>query len=177
MVLPWLFKNRSSVCKPRIFNFFEAIRTSPPPFPTSSLRIGAAGFCWGGYYTLLLARDEPSSRVKRHKAQTSSNATLEPLIDCGFVAHPSLLTVPKDIEAVNLPLSVAVGNEDSALTAPQVLQVKKILEEKEADHQVVIMPGAKHGFASRVDPNDEWQLECAERAEVQAMEWFSRWFA
>jgi len=174
MIIPWIFKNRSSVCKPRIFNFFKAIRTSPSPFPTNNLKMGAAGFCWGGYYTVLLAHDAPSSRVQR---QTSSADALEPLIDCAFTAHPSLLTMPKDIEGVNLPLSVAVGNEDMAMKGPQILQMKEILEvKKKGDHEVVIMPGAKHGFAVRVDPRDEWQLECAEKAEVQAIKWFSKWF-
>jgi dienelactone hydrolase len=175
MILPWIFKNRSAVCKPRIFNFFKAIRTSPPPFATSDLKIGAAGFCWGGYYTILLAHDTPSSRVQRHEAQTSSGAVLEPLIECGFTAHPSMLTVPRDIEGVKLPLSVAIGNEDMQMKGPQILQMKEILEVQKEDHEVVIMPGAKHGFAVRVDPTDEWQLECAARAEVQAIEWFSRW--
>jgi dienelactone hydrolase len=157
MVLPWVFKNRSSVCKPRIFNFFKAIRTSPPPFPTKSLKMGAAGFCWGGYYTILLAHDAPSSRVQRYEEQTSSAAALEPLIDCAFTAHPSFLTVPRDIEGVNLPLSVVVGNEDMAMKGPQILLMKEILEvQKKVDHEVVIMPGAKHGFAVRVDPKDEW---------------------
>jgi dienelactone hydrolase len=173
----WLFKNRTSVCKPRIFNFFKALRTSPPPFPTNKLKIGAAGFCWGGRYTLLLAHDTPSSRVQRNESQTSS-AALEPLIDCGFTAHPSMVSMPKDIEAVNLPLSVAVGNEDTAMKSPLILQMKEILEvNKKGDHEVVLMPGAKHGFATRVDPKDELQMEYAEEAEVQAIEWFSRWFA
>jgi dienelactone hydrolase len=163
--------------KPRIFNFFKALRTSPPPFPTNDLKIGAAGFCWGGYYTILLAHDIPSSRVQRNESQASS-AALQPLIDCAFTAHPSMVTVPKDIEGVNLPLSVAVGNEDMAMKGTLILQVKEILEvKKKGDHEVVIMPGAKHGFAIRVDPKDELQLEYAEKAEVQAIEWFSRWFA
>jgi dienelactone hydrolase len=178
IILPWIFKVRSSIAKPRVFNFFKAIRTSPPPFPTESLKVGAAGFCWGGYYTILLSHDEPSSRVQRHKAQTTSAAALEPLIECAFTAHPSLVTVPKDIEGVNLPLSVAVGNEDMAMKGPQILQMKEILEvKKKGDHEVVIMPGAKHGFAVRVNPKDEWQMECAEKAEVQAIDWFSKWFA
>lgn len=176
--ISWLFKNRSSISKPRIFNFFKAIRTSPPPFTTKSLKIGAAGFCWGGYYTVLLAHDEPSSRVQRHEEQTTSAAALEPLIDCAFTAHPSLITMPKDIEGVNLPLSVAIGNEDMSMKGPQILQMKEILEvKKKGDHEVVIMPGARHGFAVRVNPKDEWQMECAEKAEVQAINWFSKWFA
>ena len=30
------------------------------------------------------------------------------LIDCGFTAHPSLLSVPNDMEKVKKPLSVAI---------------------------------------------------------------------
>lgn len=86
-----------------------------------------------------------------------------------------MVTMPNDIEGVNLPLSVAVGNEDLAMKGQQILQMREILEvEKKVDHEVVIMPGAKHGFVIGVDPRDEWQLECADRAEVQAIEWFSR---
>lgn len=178
MVIPWMFKNREAVCKPRTFNFFKALRTFPPPFPTNNLKIGAAGFCWGGRYTILLAHDTPSSRVRRNESQTSSSAALQPLIDCGFTAHPSMVSMPKDIENVNVPLSVAVGNEDIAMKGELILQMKEILEvKKKGDHEVVIMPGAKHGFAIRVDPKDPLQLEYAEKAEVQAIEWFSRWFA
>ena len=88
------------------------------------------------------------------------------------------MSVPKDIEAVNIPLSVAVGNEDMAMGGKDILKMKEILEvKKKGDHEVVIMPGAKHGFAIRTDPKDEFQMECAEKAEVQAIEWFTRWFA
>jgi dienelactone hydrolase len=174
--IPWAFKNRAAVCKPRIFNFFKALRTSPPPFPTNRLKIGAAGFCWDGYYTIQLAHDTPSSRVQPSQS-SSSSSVLEPLIDCAFTAHPSMVSMPKDIEAVTLPLSVAVGNEDQYMKDPLVLQMKEILEvKKRGDHEVVIMPGAKHGFAVRVDPKDELQMEYAEKAEVQAIEWFGRWF-
>jgi dienelactone hydrolase len=176
MAIPWLFNCRSSICKPRIFNFFKALRTSPPPFPTNDLKIGAAGFCWGGRYTILLAADAPSTRAIRHESQLSSPA-LEPLIDCGFTAHPSMVSMPGDIEAVMLPLSVAVGNEDMAMNGPLTEQMKDILEKKKDDHEVVIMPGANHGFAIRTDPKDPLQMEYADKAEVQAINWFSRWFA
>jgi len=174
--IPWLITTRLSVCKPRIFSFFQALRTSPPPFPTNNLKIGAAGFCWGGKYTMLLAHDTPSSRVHRHESQLTT-ATLEPLIDCAFTAHPSMIDVPKDIEAINIPTSVAIGDNDMAMKAPQIQQMKEVLEvKKKGDHEVNIMPGAKHGFGIRAHPDDKHETECAEKAEVQAIEWFTRWF-
>ena len=102
--IPWLFRVRASVVKPRIFNFIKALRTSPPPFSTNNLKIGAAGFCWGGKYAVLLAADTPSSRVARHSSQKTTG--IEPLIDCAFTAHPSFVNVHPDIDAVTLPLSV-----------------------------------------------------------------------
>jgi dienelactone hydrolase len=166
MIIPVLFNNRESKAKPRIFNFFRALRISPPPFPTNNLKLGAAGFCWGGRYTILLCGGRGLSAIDAP----------EPLIDCGFTAHPSLVSVPKDIEAVKLPLSVAVGNEDSAMKGPLIQQMKEILEKKKDDHECVIMPGAKHGFAVRIDPKDAFQNKYAEQAEGQAVDWFSRWF-
>lgn len=124
----------------------------------------------------MLAADTPSSRVARHSSQKSTG--IESLIDCSFTAHPSFVTVPKDIDAVTLPLSVAVGNEDMAMKGPLIQQMKEILEvKKKGDHEVVILPGAKHGFAIREDPKDQLQMEYAEKAEAQAVAWFGRWFA
>lgn len=88
-----------------------------------------------------------------------------------------MVSMPGDIEAVTLPLSVAVGNEDAAMKGPLIVQMKDILEKKKDDHEVVIMPGADHGFAVRKDPKDPLQMEYADKAEVQAINWFSRWFA
>lgn len=136
-----------------------------------------AGFCWGGKYTFLLCADTPSSRVHCHESQLTA-ATLQPLVDCGFAAHPSMVNVPADVEAVTLPLSVAIGNDDMAMKGPLIKQMEEILTiKKKGDHEVNIMPGAKHGFAVREDPNDKFQAECADKAEAQAIAWFARWFA
>jgi dienelactone hydrolase len=145
IAIPWMYRPRFSVTTPRVFSFVKALRTSPPPFATDNLKIGTAGFCWGGKHTMLLAADTPSSRVYRHESQVNS-ASLEPLIDCAFTAHPSSIKVPKDIEAITIPTSVAIGENDMAMAAPLIQQMKNILEnQKVGEHEVVIIPGAKHG--------------------------------
>lgn len=66
------------------------------------------------------------------------------------------------------------------MKAPLIAQMKDILEEKARkvdQFEVNIIPGAKHGFAVRTRPEDKHQMECAERAEEQAVAWFARWFA
>jgi len=177
VALPWRWYNGIPATQGRVFSFFQALRTSAPPFPTNNLKIASAGFCWGGKHTFLLAEDTPSSRVHRHESQINSK-NLEPLIDCAFSAHPSYIEVPKDAEAVTIPTSVAIGDGDMAMKLPLVKQMKEILEKKKAgDHEVVIIPGAKHGFACRNHPTDKYEMECAEKAEDQAIAWFTRWFA
>jgi Dienelactone hydrolase family len=171
LIVPFWLHCRASVTKPIVFNFFKALRTSPE---TSNMKIGAAGFCWGGKHTVLLAQDTPSSRV--HRPDTEAGQ-VQRLIDCAFTAHPSMLNVPEDIEPVTVPLSIAIGDVDMALKANLVYKTKDILEKKKAgDHEVVIYPGAKHGFAIRGDPTDPKQKEYGDQAEVQAVSWFSRWF-
>jgi dienelactone hydrolase len=179
IIVPWVFFTRRAACKPRIIAFFTALRTSPPPFETNNLKVGVAGLCWGGMYTFMLAANTPSTRVVRHSSQISSGkGQVEPLIDAAFTAHPSMLSLPKDVDAVELPLSVSVGDVDMQMTREQVILVKEVLEvKKKGDHEVGVIPGAKHGFAVRLDPKDEFMAECADKAEKQAIGWFDRWFA
>lgn len=175
--IPWKKKTAISITHPKVISFFQALRSSEPPFPTNNLKIGAAGFCWGGKHAVLLAQDNPSSRIQRHHSQAKSPAT-EALIDCAFAAHPSYIEVPNDIEAIKIPISVAVGDKDSAMKVPQINQMKEILESKNKDNfEVNILEGAKHGFASRTHPEDKIEMACANKAEVQAIDWFKKWFA
>ncbi|THV50275.1 hypothetical protein BGAL_0157g00110 [Botrytis galanthina] len=177
IAIPWKTKTKIPITHPKVVSFFQALRSSEPPFPTNNLKIGVAGFCWGGKHAILLAQDDLSSRVQRHQSQAKST-TLEPLIDCEFTAHPSYIEVPDDVEAVKTPLSVSIGDNDSAMKAPQIDQMKEILQMKhKGNSEVSIFRGAKHGFAIRTHPDDKDELECANKAEAQAIDWFKRWFA
>ena len=173
--IPWKSKTNPTKTYPGVLSFIQALRTSTPPFETSNLKIGAAGFCWGGKHTFLLAADKPSSRVKRHESQLDPTINL-PLLDAAFTAHPSYIDVPKDVDAITTPLSIAVGDEDMAMKAPLVRKMKEILDEKKGSYEVIIFEGAKHGFAVRTHPEDEKEMECAKKAEDQAIEWFGKCF-
>ena len=144
---------RPGRCRPRVWNFFKALQDSLPPEPfTSPPKIGVAGFCWGGLFCVQLC-GEPD------------------LVTCGFTAHPSLLTVPRDINAVQRPLSVGNGEDDEWLGRKNMDKLKEILEVKEG-MEVIVYKGAHHGFAVRGDPHDPRQMELGMRAEDQAVAWF-----
>lgn len=169
VIVPFFLTNRQSVVQARLSSFISGIRTSPS---TSSLKVGAAGFCWGGKYAFLLTHDTPKSRIN-----VPGSSEPQPLIDCAFAAHPSMLSVPADVERVQRPLSVAVGDTDMALSVEGIRSVQAILTKKGEDHEVVILEGGKHGFAVRTDPNDELQSRYADVAEKQALAWFTKWLS
>jgi dienelactone hydrolase len=178
IAIPWKKKTAIPITYPQVVAFFQALRTSPPPMQTSNLKVGAAGFCWGGKHTFLLAQDSPSNHVKRHESQETTRITESmKLIDCAFTAHPSYIELPNDVDAINIPLSIAIGDVDMNMKIDKVEQMKNILDGKKEKHEVVIVKGAKHGFAIRTHPDDEAEMECAEKAEVQAIEWFGKWFS
>lgn len=158
--------------------YFPVLHTSRPPPGTKGkqLRIGAARFRWAGKHTVKLAKDDPRHRVTRHSSQSLCSGP-QPLIDAAFVAHPTYIKVPDDVKAIKIPIFWAVGESDMQMGADDIAKVKAILERKtDAEHNVQIIPGVKHGFATRTRPEDKAQLVAAERAEEQAMSWFSRRF-
>lgn len=97
-----------------------------------------------------------------------------------------MLKLPRHIQEVQLPLSLANGENDSFMGEQKMKEVMRILEEKNrtasketqgADmHEVVVYPGAKHGFAVRGDRDDLLQKERGDQSEDQAVRWFSVWF-
>ncbi|KAL5333015.1 Alpha/Beta hydrolase protein [Aspergillus crustosus] len=165
---PFIFSNRPGKSYPIVSSWFKSLRESPEG---SSLPIGAAGFCWGGKHTLLLARG----------GSTNVDWVERGLIDAGFTGHPSLLEVPGDIEKVTLPVSYALGDLDSNLKADQIEVIKKVVERKAAsegiDGEVRVYVGAGHGFCVRADTAVEESGRQAGEAEDQAIEFFQKWFA
>ena len=162
-----LYHCRASVCKPRIFTFFSSLRSS------TTLPIGAAGFCWGGKYVTLLCQGTEKS--------SSGNA----LLDCGFAAHPSALVLPTDVEAVKLPLCISNGSMDFQLKTEGNEMIADIFARREAElnadgkrgkmFEMIVVEGARHGFAIRGNPGDEDEKRRGQMAEDQAVDFFGRW--
>jgi dienelactone hydrolase len=179
-VLPWIYTCNPPKTEAGVIEYFQALRTSLPPssLQNKDLKIGAAGFCWGGKHTVELAKDDLRHRVTRHSSSQAISSAPQPLIDAAFVAHPTYIKVPDDIEAIKIPISWSVGESDMQMKGPDVMKMKAILQSKtDAEHDVQIIPGAKHGFATRTHPEDKVELVAAQRAEEQAVAWFSRCFS
>lgn len=158
--IPFLYYNMLSTSYTKVKAFMSALRTAEG----STLPIGAVGFCWGGYHVTQLAHGELAPNGKL-------------LVDAVFTGHPSGLVLPGDIEKIKMPYSVSIGDIDFALSIRRVKQMQQILERKKAevDSEVVVVPGAAHGFAVRGNPENPREKDQADLAEDQCVRWFAKY--
>lgn len=102
-------------------------------------------------------------------------------MDATYTAHPSLLSVPSDIQKVVKPTSIAAGSLDKRYPKEQVDETEAILKAKttrgEGEHEVIWYEGARHGFAVRGSETDKRENELGMQAEAQAINWFEKIFA
>ncbi|KAF4996350.1 hypothetical protein FDECE_12494 [Fusarium decemcellulare] len=158
---------------PDILAFVRAVRLDLP----EDAKLGIAGYCWGGRQAAKLAL-EPAHDVSSR-----------PLIDASYIAHPSSLKVPGDIlesvRAFKVPLSMTLADQDFAMPKDKAidLQVKMKQEfgtgdgKDEVPYEIVMYDGCRHGFACRGNRSDPHVDECANRASMQAVNWFERFLA
>lgn len=145
----------------KIREFLHALRHSEE----GRSRVGVAGFCWGGLFALKIS----------HGLATDDHT---PLVDAVFIAHPSNITLPTDFEKVKKPTSLAIGDKDFMLPVNKIAQVQEIWQSlgNDVDTEVIVYPGAGHGFAVRGDPWNMKQAEQSVESEAQAVRWFEKHF-
>ncbi|KAM0255011.1 hypothetical protein ACHAQJ_006239 [Trichoderma viride] len=159
-MLPFIIYNWPTRAWPRVKGFFEQLRKEEG----ASLSVGAAGFCWGGKQVILLGRGDTIDG--------------RPLIDAGFTGHPSLLSLPGDIEKLELPVSFAMGDHDQSVSVAKAESIKAIVEAKpeSARGELTIYPQAGHGFCVRADHDFPDSLKQADEATDQCIAWFNTHF-
>ncbi|KAF4944282.1 hypothetical protein FSARC_14715 [Fusarium sarcochroum] len=97
------------------------------------------------------------------------------LVDAVFTGHPSGLALPDDAEKVTKPVAVAIGDKDQVTSMSQVNIMKNVWQRLgDIPTEVIVYPGAGHGFCVRVDPNNKNQFRQSKEAEEQALRWFDK---
>ncbi len=148
-VAPDLFRTKSKIACVRAafrdalagqgptFDDIEAARSWLAAQPGCSGRLGTIGFCLGGGFALLLAKDR------------------------GFAAAaPNYGRLPKDAEAFldgACPIVASYGGKDSSLRGAAA-RLEKILTDKQVPHDVKEYPGAGHSFMDDFGPGDAPRL-------------------
>ncbi|KAL9594339.1 MAG: hypothetical protein Q9219_007089 [cf. Caloplaca sp. 3 TL-2023] len=157
---PWLVRHREAVSRPLIDGFVNTVRMTP-----GTHSVGAVGFCWGGRYAILQAHGKRGDSVGGG-------------VDAAFAAHPSLVAVPGDFEAVSQPLSLALGTKDSLVDEGTRGKIVDAMGTKtEVEHEVRLYEEQVHGFALRSDWSGEKDKEAMDEATRQGVEWMRKYLS
>lgn len=150
-LIPFLWYCSPKTASPKVMDFFKALRADE----AKDLPVGTAGFCWGGKLVTELCWDATKTNDGKR------------LVECGFVAHPSFLKYPDDLEKVVLPYSCAAASIDVQMSAENAQKTKEVLMAKTAkmkdqgiEFEFEMYEGAEHGFAVRADEVSlEWAVQ------------------
>ncbi|KAI9727735.1 MAG: hypothetical protein M1828_005963 [Chrysothrix sp. TS-e1954] len=169
-MLPFVYHCRPAVAGPRISGFLRGLKMNE----ARRLPIGAAGFAWGGYFVIRACWDQATNRTGDGQR----------ILESGFVAHPSNSKYPKDIDKIVLPISWAAAETCRHMAPEQAKMTEQILTAKTAkgkdqgtEHEFVLYGGVNYGFAQSSDKKKSAEAEAGEKAEKQAVNWFSKRFA
>ncbi|KAH6698501.1 Alpha/Beta hydrolase protein [Leptodontidium sp. MPI-SDFR-AT-0119] len=119
-------------------------------------RVGAIGFCFGGWGSFRLAG-------KEHK-----------LVDCIAVAHPTMLE-KEEISNVGVPVLIMAPEFDPMFTPELKAFANQTIPTLGVPYDYQYFPGVEHAFAVRGDPKNPGEREAMDRAKDAAVLWFHQW--
>jgi len=137
----WLDKHPEAVAFPKIKQFLTHLRADP-----NHKKIGSIGFCWGGRYSILLTHGDA-----------------DPYLDAAVAYHPSFLSIPAEIEKIEKPVDIEVGDQDTLVTASDIETIKGVFHDKPQCH-IEVHPDQVHGFTGRADLTIEKDKKAKEKA-------------
>jgi dienelactone hydrolase len=146
----FIARNGKDIRRAAMFDFARHLR---PQYK----RLGAIGYCYGGWAVFELG-------AKENKG----------LVDCISVAHPSMLTT-QDIDRVGVPVQMVAPERDPAFTHKLRDHAHRVLPENGVTYDYQYFPGVEHAFAVRGNRSDEVELKAMSRAKDAAVSWFKMW--
>ncbi|KAI5922452.1 putative hydrolase [Camillea tinctor] len=142
-------KNTRDIRRGEIFAAAKALRAQYK-------RVGAVGFCFGGWAVFELG------------------AKGVDLVDCIATAHPSLLT-KEDIDKVGVPVLVQAPERDAVYTQELKDYSNKVIPTLNIPYEYHFFPGVEHVFAVRGNPKDETERKAMLRAKNSTVSWLKQW--
>lgn len=131
---------------------FPEIKAAAQTLKSEYPKVGAIGYCYGGWAVFQLGAD------------TS-------LIDVISTGHPSLLT-KEEIDAVKVPVQILAAEMDHTYTEELKAYSNKVIPTLGVPYEYVYFPGLVHGFAARGDENNKLQKDGLEKAKNNAVTFF-----
>jgi len=116
-------------------------------------KIGVTGYCYGGKVIALMNQD----------------ASIE--FDSSAMNHPSMLSVPNDIEQIRKPVLFNCAESDFMLSPEKAKKSEEILNKNGITNKFITYPGTTHGFAVRPKYNEP--KEAMQQALNNAVDFFN----
>lgn len=163
----WLLRHKFEPTNKTCMDFLRDLRAATAP----NIKIGMAGFCWGGRFAILAAKNE-------HKVEVAGS--VRHLVDAVVALHPSNLALPTDVEDVGVPISFGWGEEDKNTKIELKGKIEGIHDKARQNGKAVpdmqhkVYKPGRHGFAVRGNPDDPQERACLIDSEKQALEWFDK---
>lgn len=123
-------------------------------------RLGVTGFCWGGRQTWLYAVHNPQVKA--------AVAWYGPLDGSPDPLRPR--TVLEAVPSLKVPVLGLYGGADPSIPAAAVQQLEAELKSTGTGSQIVIYPGAPHGF--NADYRSSYRPEAAKDGWQRLLAWF-----
>ncbi|KAK9360079.1 dienelactone hydrolase [Lipomyces starkeyi] len=152
-VIWFLYRTRASVTTKLIAKFLEDLKSSEP-----DTAIFTVGICWGGRYSILMGTD----KVK--KGTVKAVAAL----------HPSLMSIPSDIEGTIVPVSVGAGTKDTLTPSSLMKKLEELYRTQGVECEIKSYEDMIHGFAVRGDTEKEDVAKAMQDAKKQVLDWFTK---
>ena len=140
-VPPFLERHPQEVVLPLMKSYLNYLRSDP-----AHKKIGSIGFCWGGRYSILLA-----------------NEGANPSVDAAVANHPSFLKMPEEIEKIEKPVSIQVGDADVIFRMSDIETTREIFKTK-PHCEIYVYEDQVHGFTIRSDLSIEKDRKAKEKA-------------
>ncbi|KUJ12522.1 alpha/beta-hydrolase [Mollisia scopiformis] len=146
----FMARNSKSVREQEILACAQALRSQYK-------RVGAAGFCFGGWAVFRLGAKEHAN-----------------LVNCISTAHPSLLE-KSEIENVKVPVQIIAPEIDPQFTPGLKELANSIIPTLGVPYDYQYFPGIEHGFATKGDESKIAEYSAVKRAKGSMVAWFRLW--
>jgi dienelactone hydrolase len=147
----WLARITADRVMPVLHKVIEAAKDDYANAVKHGDGIYAVGYCVGGRFVLLLAKETQSQPSQGQGDEETAVAKTGPYIKTGAIAHAASV-VPDDFKDLKVPLSF-VCVENDPLFPDEVREAgEKAMSDDNLEHEVQVYPGVPHGKPKAPSP-------------------------
>ncbi|KAM4057657.1 dienelactone hydrolase family protein [Hirsutella rhossiliensis] len=139
----WLARTTADKVMPILHRVIDAANEQYPDAVKQGGGIYAVGYCVGGRFVLLLAKQ---SQEQGDGEESAGALAKGPYIKAGALAHAASVT-PDDFKDLKAPLSLVCIEDDPLFPDAVRSAGEDAMSEANLEHQVQVYPGVPHGFA------------------------------